>query len=162
MGRINKHVTFFSIFIFLFVFSSIMFISQVNEVNKTIQIALGFYRTLTEKEIKAIPHVDAALIKTKKKDFMDYSRMDNLFGIQVGDSVSLDYDFETETYWVSNDLASEIGEINVSNSVKLQEYEEDGYELDAYAIFVDDEDADNVKCKIRVIPVKNGNNTIDL
>lgn len=138
------------------------FISQVNEVNKTIQIALGFYRTLSEKEIKAIPHIDATLIRTKKKDFMGYSRMDNLFGIQVGDTVYLDYDFETETYWVSNNLASEIGEINVNNSQKLQEYEEDGYELDAYAIFVDDEDADNVKCKVRVIPLKNGNSIIDI
>ena len=138
------------------------FISQVDEVNKAIQIALGFYRALSEEEIKAIPHVDATLIKTKKKDFMGYSRMDNLFGIQVGDTVSLDYEFETDTYWVSNDLASEIGEVNVNNSAKLQEYEENGYELDAYTIYVDDEDADNVKCKIRVIPVKNGNNTIDL
>lgn len=123
------------------------FVSKVNEDSKLIQMAIGFYKELTDEELKNIPHVDASLIKTTKKSEYD-DRQENLSTVAEGDEVEIDYDFETETYIVTN-LGSELGEINKNKSETLQEYEYDG--KDFYSIILElNDDSDNISCKIRV------------
>lgn len=127
------------------------FVSSIDEKFEDIQIALGFYMKLTSDSLSSLPHVDVSLIKTKKKDeFTDSSRQDNLLGLEEGDEITLSYSFETETYVVSDEFGSELGEIGKKHSEILWESEDDDGELAGYILRVDDSDLDNIKCKVRV------------
>lgn len=91
-------------------------------------ISLFFYKHITllnnysEKIFK--------LTGLSKKDEYGYKRMDNLLCVDRWDSVSLDYDFETEKYIVSTTYG-EIGELSKSTSQKIDD--SDLFNKDYYA-----------------------------
>ncbi|MBE6022574.1 MAG: DUF4428 domain-containing protein [Cellulosilyticum sp.] len=126
------------------------FIQRVNEHNKEIQIGLGFYKQLTKEELKKVPHMDVSLIKTSKKDFMGTSRQEHLDCVSEGDEVYLEYDYETETYLVTDDCANELGEISKSKSQKLQEYEDEGKTFYGVILETDYSDSGKNTCEIRI------------
>lgn len=126
------------------------FISRVDEDTRRIEIGLGFYKEQTAEELKKIPHIDAKLTKTSKKDYADISRQEHLEGVFEGDEVELEYQYDTETYLVSDSCYNELGEINVSQSRKLQEYEDEGAEFYAAVLETDYTDAGKKTCTIRI------------
>ncbi len=127
------------------------YISSVNEDSREIQIAIGFYHYMTASELKKITYVDASLIKTSKKDILGTSRQDNLEMVEVGTVIDLEYDYETETYYVTDEIGNELGEINTSKSAKLQEYEEEGNQLHGLIIDLNCSDSGKYTCKVRVL-----------
>lgn len=126
------------------------FISEIDEDTNTIKMALGFYKDLTDVELSKMNYIDASLTKTTKKDSFDNSRQDNLLGISEGDNVNIDYDYETETYLVTDSCGEELGEINSSKSQKLQDYEDDDKEFHCIVKETDYNSAGNITCKIRI------------
>lgn len=126
------------------------FIRDVNEESKEIHIYIGFYVLMTDEELEKIEHIDTSLIKTTKKEEFGSSRQENLDLCSVGDELDLDYQYETETYLVRDSYGNELGEINLKNSETLQEAEDDGRELYAMILKLDETDSGNITCKIRV------------
>ncbi|MDO5569519.1 MAG: HIRAN domain-containing protein [bacterium] len=124
------------------------FISEVDEEENVIKMAVAFYKELDDEELKNIEYIDATLIKTNKKDEFD-SRQENLDSCSINEEVDIDYDFETETYIVTN-CGAEIGEINKNKSEKLQQYEDDGKEFYCVIQELDYNDSGNLTCKIRI------------
>ncbi len=122
------------------------FVSKVNEDLNEIQIALGFYKN-TESEI----HIDGKLTKTSKKDWCDVRRQENLECLSEGDMLTLEYDYDSETYVVTDDYGNEVGELTKSKSTKLLEHEEDGEDFTAYVKRLDYNNSDKMICEIRVI-----------
>lgn len=120
-------------------------IYSVNEETKTIQIGLAFYSKINER----VEYLDTKLVKTTKRDNIE-DRQDNLSFASVDEEVELEYDYETETYIVTTS-GLEIGEINKSNSQKLQDYEADGLEFKAGILDIDENESGNLECKIRII-----------
>lgn len=129
------------------------FISKVDEDEKKIQVAIGFYRSMSDYELKKLPYVDASLIKTTKKDDLGTSRQENLDSVNEGDIIELDYQFDTETYLVTDDVGNELGEINASKSQNLQDYENEGKELHGVIIEVGMTDSGKNACKVRVLAI---------
>ena len=127
------------------------YISSVNEDSREIQIALGFYHYMTAQELKKIAYVDASLIKTSKKDILGTSRQDNLEMVEVGAIIELEYDYDTETYYVMDEIGNELGEISTSKSAKLQEYEDEGKQLQGLIISLNYTDSGRYTCKVRVL-----------
>ena len=117
----------------------------VDEETKKIQIALAFYDEINNR----VEYLDTKLTKTTKKDEFE-SRQDNLAMADEGEEVELEYDYENETYIVTTS-GLEIGEINKSNSKKLQDYEDEGLEFKAGILEINENDSGNLECKIRII-----------
>lgn len=90
----------------------------VDEENNKIEIEVAFYKDLNWLENNR-SCVKAKLTKTNKKDCSDTPRYENLETVREGDTVSLEYDPESETYVVYDDYYAEIGEISKSTSNKL-------------------------------------------
>lgn len=126
------------------------FIYRVNEHHKEIHIALGFYKELTKEELKKVPHMDMSLTKTSKKDFLDVSRQEHLGCVSEGDEVHLEYEYETETYFVTDDCANELGEVSKSVSQKLQKLEDEGKTFYGVICEMGYSDSGKNTCKIRV------------
>lgn len=114
----------------------------VDEENKKIQIALGFYD-------KIDIYIDTKLIKITEKDDVE-NRQENLYLCEKDEKVDLTYNYETETYVVTA-RGFEIGEINKKNSIKLQEYEDEGLEFKAGILDIEEDDNGYYECKIRII-----------
>ncbi len=125
------------------------FISAVDENNKEIKIALGFYQEMTKKELDKIDYLDAKLIKTTKKDEFGNSRQDNLALISKGEEVTLEFDYDSETYIVTDGL-NEIGEISKAISKKLQKYEDNFKKFRSVLINLDYNESSSLEGKVRV------------
>lgn len=125
------------------------FVSEVDEDLKTIKIAIGFYKDASDNELDKLPHLSASLTKTSKKDTFDIPRYENLTTLSVGDNVELEYQYDAETYLVS-DCISELGEINTNKSKTLYEYELKGKEFASVVEALDYKDDGKIACKIRV------------
>ena len=120
-------------------------------ISKNIQIAIAFYQELTDEELDKFTYIDTKLIKTNKKDeSTDSPRQDQLDFLSENDELNIDYQYDTETYLVCDDYGNELGEINASNSAKLQEYELDGNELHCIVQELDYNDSGNIVCKVRI------------
>lgn len=106
---------------------------------------LGFY-----KDIDAFDSISASLTKTSKKDFLGNSRQDNLSSVSDGDTVCLEYNYDSETYVISDDFGNEIGELSKSVSEKLYNDESD---YTYTGICIENELDDNLKykCKIKIL-----------
>ena len=126
------------------------FIHDVDEEKKEIKIAIGFYRELTEEEMKSIPHMDVSLTKTSKKDDFGMSRQDHLEGCDEGEVVDLDYQYDTDTYLVTDSMGNELGEISSSKSEKLNETEKKGKSFQSIILNLDYNDSGKITCKIRI------------
>lgn len=110
-----------------------------------ITCAIAFY-----KDMESFESIVATLTKTTKKDIFDNSRQDNLSGVSEGDLLNIEFDFETESYLVSDEYGNEIGELssNVSNKLSLRE---DDYTYKAICIENEIDDNLKYKCKIKII-----------
>lgn len=126
------------------------FVRKVDKDLKTIEMAIGFYKELTDEELKCVPHIDVSLIKTSKKDEYGTSRQENLETSSEGDEVDIDYQYDTETYLVSDNCGNELGEINQNKSEKVQEYEMDGKEFYCIIQELGYTNSGNISCKIRI------------
>ena len=133
----------------------VAFISKVDEEAKTIQIAIGFYRCMTNKELRGVLHIDAGLVKTSKKDELGNSRQDNLGCVSEGDFVEVDYQYDSGTYLVTDDTGNELGEINESKSIVIQGFENEGKTLHGFVLETGINDSGKYACKVRIIAVNN-------
>lgn len=106
---------------------------------------LGFY-----KDIDAFDFISATLTKTSKKDFLGTSRQENLSSVSEGNMLSLEYDYDSETYIVSDDCGNELGELSKSISDKLYG-EEDDYEYIGICIDNELDDILKYKCKVKIL-----------
>lgn len=111
----------------------------------SITCGIAFY-----KDINSYNGVTATLTKTSKKDFFDIPRQDNLSCISEGDELSMEYDYETETYVVSDSCGSELGEISKSVSEKLYS-QQDEYTYRVICVTNELDDNLKYKCKIKVL-----------
>lgn len=126
-------------------------IYEVNEETKCINMAVAFYQKLTNNELKKFTYIDTKLIKTTKKDeATDSSRQDNLDSISEDEELDIDYQYSTGTYLVCDNCGYELGELSVSNSEKLHDYELSGSELHCIVQELDYNDSGNIVCKVRV------------
>ena len=96
----------------------VAYVDSINDGKFT--IALGFY-----KPLESFKHVSATLTKTSKKDMFGNLRQDNLACVSEGDLFEIEYDYETETYLVTDDCGNELGELSKSVSNKLLESEDE-------------------------------------
>ena len=126
------------------------FISRVDEHSKKIYMGLGFYKELTDEELKQLPHVDVSLTKTSKKDFFGISRQENLDSVSEGDEIYMDYQYDTETYLITDDFGNELGEINTNKSEQLQAYEDEGKEFYGVILEIGYSDSGKNTCKVRI------------
>ena len=65
--------------------------------------------------------------------------------------IDLQYDYDTETYYVMDEIGNELGEISTSKSAKLQEYEDEGMQLHGLIISLNYTDSGRYTCKVRVL-----------
>lgn len=115
--------------------------------NDSFTCGLGFY-----KDMNSFNCVSATLTKTSKKDYLGASRQDNLSSTSEGDMLYLDYDYDSETYIVTDDFGNELGELSKSVSSKLYD-EESNYKY--IGICTENEIDDNLKykCKIKILKI---------
>lgn len=90
----------------------------VDEENNKIEIEVAFYKGLDWLENNR-SCVKAKLGKTNKKDCSGTPRYENLETVREGDTVTLEYAPESETYVVHDDYKAEIGEVSKAVSSKL-------------------------------------------
>lgn len=102
-------------------------ISNINESENKIYLFIGFYKNPLN-ELEGCEFIKATLIKTSKRIDEYDNRQDNFISLEEGELLSLEYDYDTETYIVYNGSSEEIGEISTSVSEKLRD-KEDSYEL---------------------------------
>ena len=129
--------------------SIISFVSNVDELEKTVSIKIGLFFDMSVTNMKEIPHVDAKLTKTSKKDEFDMSRQDYLDGVSEGDIVNLEYQYGS--YLVTDELGNELGEISESNSEKILDLQNQNPELLAFVLEMGISDSLKTTAKIRVM-----------
>lgn len=120
----------------------------IPEENK-ITYKIGFYKPLENYEYKSV-----SLIKTKKRIDEYSNREDNLFSCKEGETVILEYDYDSETYIVFNYMYEEIGEINRTNTEKLLEKEDEGFKLIGLIDEITESDSGTPKARIKIYFVK--------
>lgn len=106
---------------------------------------LGFY-----KDMNTFDSISATLTKTSKKDFLGTSRQDNLLSVSEGTILSLEYDYDSETYLVSDDCGNELGELSKSISDKLYR-DEMNYKYTGICTENELDDNMKYKCKVKVL-----------
>ena len=80
---------------------------------------IGFYKKLLDS-VNAWAQITYPIIKTTKKDSaFDTPRWENWEGTNDGDILNMEYDDDSETYIVYDNVGSELGEISKANSQKL-------------------------------------------
>ena len=121
------------------------YICDVDSTNKKIYYKIGFYKPLESFKSNVF-----ALTKTSKKIDDIYNRQDGFIFCKVGEPVKLEYNDETETYFVYNKIYDEIGELSVSTSEKLSEIEDDGTDICGIIDKLTINDNDKYQAKIRV------------
>ncbi len=84
------------------------FISYINERFNEVHLALGFY----SKEYDDLTVFKCKLISTKCMDFLGNPRQRNLTAVSEECPVKLEYNNESRTYLVSDDMGDELGEIS--------------------------------------------------
>lgn len=98
-------------------------ISKYDSNEGLVEFYLTFYYDPLE-DVEGCEHILTKLTKTSKKDALGFNdRQDNLMLQDSGDVFKLDYNDETETYWVYDELGLEIGELSKAISAKLAEKE---------------------------------------
>ncbi|MDD7282128.1 MAG: hypothetical protein PUH10_09110 [Erysipelotrichaceae bacterium] len=119
--------------------------TYVNESEKRIQIGLAFYREIDKNTICK----EFKLTKTTKK-IDGESRQDNLCYCYIGDTVDIDYNYDTDTYIVFCG-GLEIGEIGKANSSKILEYEEEGMDIKGAVTYLEENEKGNIECKVKLV-----------
>ncbi|MBQ1275311.1 MAG: hypothetical protein IIY08_07995, partial [Cellulosilyticum sp.] len=99
---------------------------------------------------KQLPYVEVSLTKTSKKDFFGISRQENLDSVSEGDEIYMDYQYDTETYLITDDFGNELGEINTNKSEQLQAYEDEGKEFYGVILEIGYSDSGKNTCKVRI------------
>ncbi len=98
-------------------------ITSIDKEKQEINMFLAFYKNVLDG-IEKYASVKATLTKTSKKTDDCCTRQDSYGGINEGEQLELQYDYESESYTVMNESYEELGEISKSISSKLQEEEE--------------------------------------
>ncbi len=102
-------------------------------------IYIGFYKNEIS-EARKYPSKKYKPIRTKSKsEITDMKRYENATGIQENECLELEYDDETETYVIFNDVKEDIGEISKKDSKDLQS-KEDQFEFLCFASDVGEDD----------------------
>lgn len=122
------------------------FISYINEDLNEVQIALGFYSKVNND----LDVFKCRLCKTRTKDFMGYSRQENLGLVDTGCPVDLEYNDESETYLVCDDMGQELGEISKKQSAQIHDIIGDTEPFHAEVSELDTDDDDKIICTIEV------------
>lgn len=107
--------------------------------------SIAFY-----KPISSFKTLTSALTKTTKKDCFDMSRQDNLSSVSEGDLLEISYDYDSETYLVTDDCGNELGELSKSFSAKLQSLETQTTFI-AICNSIDYDDSLKIKCNVLII-----------
>lgn len=131
----------------------VAYISKIDEANQLIDIAIGFYQTYSDYELDSLEYIEATLIKTTKKDEFGISRYDSIELLSEGDEVTLDSQFDSDLYLVTDDGGNELGELSKSVSERLQEKEND-YTFEAYVQEINESSSGKLNVKIRIYLVK--------
>lgn len=122
------------------------FISCINEELNEVQIALGFYSKVNND----LDVFKCRLCKTRAKDFMGNSRQENLELVDTGCPVELEYNDESETYLVCDDIGEELGEISKKQSAQIYEIIGDTEPFHAEVSELDTDDNCKIICTIEV------------
>ncbi len=125
------------------------FINEIDEERNIIKIAIGFYKEISDEDLVKIPHVDASLTKTSKKDEFGTSRQDNLATANEGEEIEVSYQYDTDTYLVTL-YGEELGEIGAGKTEKILEFENNGFELTGLIQELGYNDSGKITCKVRV------------
>ena len=130
------------------------FVSKVDEEDQRIYISIGLYEVFDKNDLFDKNYYDIKLIKTSKLDEFSYmSRQENLTYVKEKDEVSLEFDYELETYVVeSKELVLELGEINKKYSQELFNYECEGKKFISTIIKLETKE-DKISCTIRVFVI---------
>lgn len=110
----------------------------------TLTYSIGFY-----KDFNTFDSLSATLTRTSKKDSYDMSRQENLSYVSVDDLLNMEYDFDTETYVVTDRSGNELGELSKSISEKLY-LEDNKYDYKGLCTYIDMDDNLKYKCKIQI------------
>ncbi|MEL7609529.1 MAG: HIRAN domain-containing protein [Bacillota bacterium] len=113
-----------------------------------IYLYIAYYKNLMEG-LENCESAIATLTKTSKKDDFDSRRDENLLLNTNGDPLQLEYNDETETYWVRDDVGNEIGELSKSISAKMMTKESNS-ELIAFLEEITESDEGKYGARIRV------------
>lgn len=111
---------------------------------------LGFYKQLL-KAVESNESMVFKIVKTAKKDSLfDIPRYENLEYVSNGDLLFLEYDDDSESYIVKDSADGELGELSKSDSKKLMNREDEGYDFSAFATECDTNDNDRPIAKVIV------------
>lgn len=95
-------------------------ITNIDNINKNIEYFIAYYKNPFES-IDRYEQIKTKLTKTSKKFDEDYYRQDTCQVLERGETLTLDYDDETETFVAKNDLGDEAGELSKAISKKIME-----------------------------------------
>lgn len=98
-------------------------ISSIDIKNNEIVYLIAFYKNPFDG-IDRYEKIRTKLINTSKKVDDYYNRQDICSGLERGDKLDLEYNFDTETYFATIFANDEAGEISKSVSLKVREKEE--------------------------------------
>lgn len=121
----------------------------VDEENNKIEIEVAFYKGLDWLESNR-SCVKAKLGKTNKKDCSGIPRYENLETVRDGDTVTLEYAPESETYVVYDDYKAEIGELSKIVSGKLLSSGDSDDEFIAIIDEVDEDESGKCTATIKI------------
>ena len=127
------------------------FIDQVDEINGTATVAIGFYKKLTKDEYDQCRYIETKLIRTTKKEEYVTPRQTIIGQASINSPVEFEYDYSSETYIVSNFAFEEMGEINTSVSSTLREAELAGDTFHGLVYSIDENTSGKLDCTIRII-----------
>lgn len=129
-------------------------LNLIDEENQLLQIHLFFYKKIIESDFDFVKKINASLVKTTKKDSnFDTSRQDALSTICENEYVSIEKQYDSDCYLVSNQCGEELGELSQSISNKLDEYDYT-YDKLARIIEVTEISSGNYGAKLEIIILK--------
>lgn len=123
-------------------------ISRFDEGQNIIDLYMAFYRDPLIG-LEGCEHMSTKLTKTSKKDFFETKREENLWGISENAPLEIEYNVETETYWVYDDMRNELGEIAKAASAKIIAREEE-FEPIAFLEELTEDDEGKCVASIRI------------
>lgn len=122
-------------------------LQSADEENNKASMFIAFYRNPFEIYSKC-ESIKTKLTKSSKRIDEYENRQDNFIGIERGDALKLEYNEESETYFILDESNNELGEISKSISAKIKERED----VDEPICLVEETtEDDNGKCGANIL-----------
>jgi hypothetical protein len=98
-------------------------LQSFDDINNKVSMFIAFYRNPFEIYSKC-ESIKTKLVKCSKKVDEYTNRQDNFCGVKRGDTITIEYNEEYETYVALDECGGELGEISKSISAKIKERED--------------------------------------